>query len=108
MLFPIVITEPTGRPIISKNASVTGRHNRPLFLFHLPRYSFYSLRIQERIFQVASTGLVEEVSIASSQTGYKAYCRFGFLMPQFDEHPSPDEWLQRGRIDPRTITAYRG
>ena len=51
-------------------------------------------------------GLVEEVSIASSQAGYKGYCRFGFLLPQVDDHPSPDEWLQRGRIGPRTATAY--
>jgi hypothetical protein len=51
-------------------------------------------------------GLVEEVSIASSQADYKGYCRFGFLLPQGDYHPSPDEWLQRGRIDPRTVTAY--
>src|SRR5713226_1853392 len=51
-------------------------------------------------------GLVEEVSIASSQAGYKGYCRFGFLLPQGDDHPSPDGWLQRGRIDPRTVTAY--
>src|SRR6266487_1340262 len=50
--------------------------------------------------------LVEEVSIVSSQAGYKGYCRFGFLLPQGDDHPSPDEWLQRGRIDPRTVTAY--
>lgn len=34
-------------------------------------------------------GLVEEVSIASSQAGYKGYCRFGFLLPQGDDHPSP-------------------
>ena len=53
-------------------------------------------------------GLVEEVSIVSSQAGYKGYCRFGFLLPQEDDHPSPDEWLQRGRIDPRTVTAYYG
>lgn len=51
-------------------------------------------------------GLVEEVSIASTQTGYKGYCRFGFLLPRADEDLSPDDWLQRGRIDPRTITAY--
>jgi hypothetical protein len=51
-------------------------------------------------------GLVEEVSIASSQAGYKGYCRFGHLLPQGDDHPSPDEWLQQGRIDPRTVTAY--
>src|SRR6266699_2771805 len=51
-------------------------------------------------------GLVEEVSIASSPRGYKGYCRFGFLMPNVDEDLSPDEWLQRGRIDPRTVTAY--
>ena len=51
-------------------------------------------------------GLVEEVSIASSRAGYKGYCRFGYLLPQGDDHPSPDEWLQRGRIDPRTVTAY--
>jgi len=51
-------------------------------------------------------GLVEEVSIASSQAGYRGYCRFGFLMPNEDEDLSPDEWLRRGRIDPRTITAY--
>jgi hypothetical protein len=44
-----------GRLIIHKKTSVTGRHNLPLFLFHLPLSSFYSLRIQERIFQVAST-----------------------------------------------------
>jgi len=54
-------------------------------------------------------GLVEEVSIVSSQAGYKGYCRFGFLMPNADEDLSPDEWLQRGRIDPRTVTAdYAG
>jgi hypothetical protein len=51
-------------------------------------------------------GLVEEVSIASSRAGYKGYCRFGFLMPKGDEVLPPDEWLQRGRIDPRTVTAY--
>jgi hypothetical protein len=51
-------------------------------------------------------GLVEEVSIASSQAGYRGYCRFGFLLPKLDDHQSPDEWLQRGRIDPRTVTAY--
>jgi hypothetical protein len=51
-------------------------------------------------------GLVEEVSIASSQAGYRGYCRFGFLTPKLDDHQSPDEWLQRGRIDPRTVTAY--
>ena len=51
-------------------------------------------------------GLVEGVSIASSQAGYKGYCRFGFLLPQGEDHPSPDKWLQRGRIDPRTVTAY--
>src|SRR5213082_3972570 len=51
-------------------------------------------------------GLVEEVSIASSQAGYRGYCRFGFLLPNLDDHQSPDEWLQRGRIDPRTVTSY--
>jgi hypothetical protein len=51
-------------------------------------------------------GLVEEVSIASSRAGYKGYCRFGFLLPRGEDHPSPDEWLQRGRTDPRTVTAY--
>ncbi len=51
-------------------------------------------------------GLIEEVSIASSQTGYGGYCRFGFLVPLSDDQLSPDEWLQRGRIDPRTVTAY--
>jgi hypothetical protein len=50
-------------------------------------------------------GLVEEVSIASSQAGYRGYCRFGFLLPQVDDQQSPDEWLQRGRIDSRTVTA---
>jgi hypothetical protein len=53
-------------------------------------------------------GRIEEVSIASSQTGYGGYCRFGFLVPPSDDQPSPDEWLRRGRIDPRTITAYYG
>ena len=51
-------------------------------------------------------GLVEEVSIASSQTKYQGYCRFGFLLPKGDENLSPDECFQRGRIDPRTVTAY--
>jgi len=51
-------------------------------------------------------GLVEEVSIASSRAAYKGYCRFGFLMPNVDEGLSPDEFLRRGRIDPRTVTAY--
>jgi hypothetical protein len=51
-------------------------------------------------------GLVEEVSVASSQAGYQGYCRFGFLVPNLDDHQSPDEWLQRGRIDRRTVTAY--
>lgn len=51
-------------------------------------------------------GLVEEVSIASSQGRYKGYCHFGFLMPNANEDLSPDEWFQRGRIDPRTVTAY--
>src|SRR5258707_14758412 len=32
-------------------------------------------------------GLVEDVSIASSQAGYKGYCRFGLLLPQVDDHP---------------------
>ena len=32
-------------------------------------------------------GLIEEVWIASSQTGYGGYCRFGFLVPLF-ESPS--------------------
>ena len=41
-------------------------------------------------------GLVEEVSIVSSRAGYKGYCRFGFLLPQGDDHPLPDEWLQQG------------
>jgi hypothetical protein len=27
-------------------------------------------------------------------------------MPNGDEDLSPDEWLQRGRTDPRTVTAY--
>jgi hypothetical protein len=40
-----------------KTTSVTGRHNPPLFLIHIPLFTFYSLRIQERILQVASTGL---------------------------------------------------
>lgn len=51
-------------------------------------------------------GLVEEVSIASNQAGYRGYCRFGFLTPQLDDHQLPDEWLHRGRIDARTVTAY--
>jgi hypothetical protein len=51
-------------------------------------------------------GLVEEVSIASSRAGYKGYCRFGFLMPKSEENLSPDESFRRGRIDPRTVTAY--
>ena len=49
-------------------------------------------------------GLVEEVSIASSQAGSRGYCRFGFLL-QREGHPSPDDWLQRGSIDPRMVTA---
>ena len=53
-------------------------------------------------------GLIEEISIASSQTEYGGYCRFGFLVPPSDDQQSPDEWLRRGRIDLRTITAYYG
>ncbi len=34
-----------------------------------------------------------------------AICCFGFLLPQGESHLSPDEWLQRGRIDSRTVTA---
>ena len=34
-----------------------------------------------------------------------AICRFGFLLPQGEDLLSPDEWLQRGRIDSRTVTA---
>jgi hypothetical protein len=52
------------------------------------------------------SGLIEEVLIASSPTGYGGYCRFGFLVPRSDDQLSPDEWLRRGRIDPRTVTAY--
>ncbi len=51
-------------------------------------------------------GLIEEVSIASSPAGYGGYCRFGLLVPGSDDQLSPDEWLRRGRIDPRTVTAY--
>src|ERR1700730_15754212 len=51
-------------------------------------------------------GLIEEVSIASSPAGYGGYCRFGFLVPRSDDQLSPDEWLRRGRIDRRTVTAY--
>ena len=51
-------------------------------------------------------GLIEEVSIASSPTGYGGYCRFGFLVPLSDDQLSTDRWLRRGRIDPRTVTAY--
>ena len=40
--------------------------------------------------------LIEEVSITLSLAGYKGYCRFGFLLPQGDDHPLPDEWLQQG------------
>src|SRR6266699_4705550 len=38
--------------------SVTGRHNQALFLVHIPLCTFYSLRIQERISQVARTGII--------------------------------------------------
>ena len=51
-------------------------------------------------------GLIEEVSIASSPTGYGGYCRFGLLVPLSDDQLSTDGWLRRGRIDPRTVTAY--
>jgi hypothetical protein len=53
-------------------------------------------------------GLIEEVSISFNQKGYAGYCRFGFLIPLSDDQPSSDEWLRRGRIDPRTVTAYYG
>src|SRR5258708_33363770 len=51
-------------------------------------------------------GLIEEVSISSSPAGYGGYCRFGFLVPRSDDQLSPDEWLRRGRVDPRAVTAY--
>src|ERR1051326_8666550 len=53
-----MIAEPTGtdgRPVIPKHTGVTGRHNRPGFLFHLPVSSFSWLHLQERIVQGAST-----------------------------------------------------
>ena len=55
-----MIAEPTGtdgRPVIYKKTSVTGRHTQPLFLFHLSLFSYYSPLVQERIFEVASTGI---------------------------------------------------
>ena len=55
-----MIAEPTGTDgswIIRKKTSVTGRHDQPLFLPHACCYSCFSLFIQERIFQVASTGV---------------------------------------------------
>lgn len=54
-------------------------------------------------------GLVEEVSIASDRDGYKGYCRFGFLLyREHDPVTSDDAWIQiqRGRIHPKTVTAY--
>lgn len=38
--------------------------------------------------------------------GIRDIAVLGFSCPMEDEDLSPDEWLQRGRVDPRTITAY--
>ncbi len=73
------------------------QHRRVLYAYHEAGHAV--------VWHVVG-GLVEEVSIASSQADYRGYCRFGFLIPKLDDHQSPDEWLQRGRIDPRTVTAY--
>lgn len=74
--------------------------------FHLKRVLYAYHEAGHAVVWHVVGGLVEEVSIASSQAGYKGYCRFGFLMPNIGEDLSPDEWLRRGRIDPRTVTAY--
>jgi hypothetical protein len=79
------------------SARDTYQHRRALYAYHEAGHAV--------VWHVVG-GLVEEVSLASSQAGYKGYCRFGFLMPNGDEDLSPDEWLQRGRIDPRTVMAY--
>jgi hypothetical protein len=109
------ITRTDRRPIIAKKTSVTSRHNRPLFLFHLPRYFFYSLRIQERIFQVASTDLVEEVSIASSQTGYKGYAALVFSCLNSMSIPRPlsgsneaESILEQSQLTEDMRVTYRG
>ena len=39
-----------------KQTDVTGRHNRSLFLFHIPLYFFDPSSIPVRIFQIATTG----------------------------------------------------
>jgi hypothetical protein len=52
-------------------------------------------------------GLIEAVSIERDQTGYKGYCRFGFLLhPEDDSFDSDGAWPSSGRIHPRTVTAY--
>jgi hypothetical protein len=52
-------------------------------------------------------GLIEAVSIDSDQTGYKGYCRFGFLLHKEDDPVESDvAWPHSGRIHPKTVTAY--
>jgi hypothetical protein len=52
-------------------------------------------------------GLIESVSIDSDQTGYKGYCRFGFLLHTEDDPLESDvAWPYSGRIHPKTVTAY--
>lgn len=52
-------------------------------------------------------GLVEEVSVASDQEGYKGYYRFGFLLHTANDPKASDvAWTHSGRIHPKTVTAY--
>jgi hypothetical protein len=64
-----MIAEPKGtdgRPVISKKASVTGSPAQPFFLFHISLFSYCSPLIQERIFEVASTGLWSSKEVKSA------------------------------------------
>ena len=45
-------------------------------------------------------GLVEEVSIVSSQAGYKGYCRFGFLLPKEMTIPRPMSGCNEAELIP--------
>ena len=68
-------------PLISRGIKVSARgidqHRRVLHAYHEAGHSV--------VWHVVG-GLVEEVSIASSQAGYRGYCRFGFLIHVQEKH----------------------
>lgn len=73
------------------------QHQRVLYAYH---------EVGHAVVWHAVGDLIEEISIASDQRGYRGHCRFGPLIKETEDHGDWATQLASSRRNPEMVTAY--